>query len=139
MNNDVKRFNARKYYLPKGIFDNYNITVNGKNFYDQEIDLDIKGFEEIRKLTTWQGEDYTTGCFLDYDYIKNHDRLRAVDLNRQNELDADPKAIQLIESFGELKSDKNQIVAIESKFVLTVLEKIKETRSKFSQGSLTVL
>ena len=46
-----------------------------------------------RKLTTGQGEDYTTGCFLDYDYIKNHYRFIAVDLSRQKELNADPKAI----------------------------------------------
>ena len=60
-NNDVKRFNARKYYLPKGIIKNYNITY-GKNFYDQAIDSDIKRYEEIRNFTIGQGEDYTTGC-----------------------------------------------------------------------------
>ena len=54
----------------------------------------IKWYEEIRKLTTGQGEDYTTGCLLDYDYIKNHYKLVTVDLSRQKELDADPKAIQ---------------------------------------------
>ena len=59
-NNDVKRFNARK-YLPKGIIKNYNITY-GKNFYDQAIDSDIKRYEEIRNFTIGQGEDYTTGC-----------------------------------------------------------------------------
>ena len=69
----------------------------GKNFYDQAIDSDIKRYEEIRTLTTGQGEDYTTGCLLDYDYIKNHDRLIAVDLSRQKELDVDPKGIQQIE------------------------------------------
>ena len=36
-----------------------------------------------RKLTIRQGEDYTTGCLLDYDYIKNLYRLIAVDLSRQ--------------------------------------------------------
>ena len=50
-NNDVKRFNAQKYYLPKGIIDNYIVISNGKNFYDQPIDSDIKWYEEIRKLT----------------------------------------------------------------------------------------
>ena len=73
------------------------MIINGKNFYDQPIDSDIKQYEEIRKLTTGQGEDYTTGCLLDYEYIKNHYRLIAVDLSRQKELDADLKAIQQIE------------------------------------------
>ena len=93
---NAKRFETRRYYLPKGIIDNYNIVINGKIFYDQPIDSDIKRYEEISKLTTGRGEDYTTACLLDYDYIKNHYRLIAVDLNRQNEPEADPKAIQQI-------------------------------------------
>ena len=48
------------------------------NFYDQVIDPDIKQYEDIRKLTTEQGEDDTTGCLLDYDYIKNHYRLTLI-------------------------------------------------------------
>ena len=52
-----------------------------KNFYDQPVDHDIKQYKEIRKLTTGQGKDYTTGCFLDYDRIKNHFRLIEVDLS----------------------------------------------------------
>ena len=43
--------------------------MNGRNLY-QAIGLDIKRYEEIRKLTTGQGEDYTTECLLDYDYLK---------------------------------------------------------------------
>ena len=70
---------------------NYNVIINRKNFYDQLIISDIKLYEEIIKLTTGQGEIYTTGCLLDYDYIKNHYRLIAVDLNKQKELDTDPK------------------------------------------------
>ena len=62
---DSKRFNAKRYYLLKGIIKNYNVIMNGKNFYDQAIDYDIKRYEEIRKLTTGQGEDYTSGCLLD--------------------------------------------------------------------------
>ena len=60
-----------------------NVIINGKNFYDLAIDPDIKRYEEIRKLTTGQDEDYTTRCLLDYDCIKNHYRLIAVDLSRQ--------------------------------------------------------
>ena len=53
--------------------------INEKSFYDQAIDSDIKRYEKIRKLTTGQGEGYTTGCLLGYDYIKNHYRLIAVE------------------------------------------------------------
>ena len=65
-----------------------------KNFSDQAIDSDIKRYEEIRKLTTEEGGNYTTGCLLDYNYIKNHYRLIAIDLRRQKELDADAKAVK---------------------------------------------
>ena len=57
---DVKRFETQRYYLPKGTIKNYNVIFNGKNFYDHSIGSDIKLYEEIRKLTTGQGEDYTT-------------------------------------------------------------------------------
>ena len=128
---DSKRFKAKRYYLSKAIINNYNVIINGKNIYDQPIDSDIKQYEEIRKLTTGQGEDYTIGSLLDYDYIKNRYRLIVVNLSRQKELDADPKAIQQIEFVGQLKSDNNQIVFNESMFVLTILKKIKEMRLEF--------
>ena len=97
---DSKRFKAKRYYLPKDIIKNY-VIINGKSFYGQVIDSDIKRYEEIRKLTTGQGEDYTTESLLNCDFLKNHDRLIAVDLSRKKELDADPKATQEIEFVGQ--------------------------------------
>ena len=91
-----KRLKTEMYYLPKEIFDNYTVLINRKNFYDQPVDSDVKRYGEIRQLRTGQGEDYTTGFLLDYDYIKNHYRLIAVYLSRQKELDADRKAFQQI-------------------------------------------
>ena len=105
----------------------------------------MKRYEEIRKLATRQGDDYTTGCLLDYDYIKNHYRLIAGDLSRQKELDADSKAIQEIEFVGQLRKLDANDNAIDvagndqSLFVLTILKKNKEMRLKSSQGSVTVL
>ena len=65
---NAKTFNARKDYLPKAIIKSYDIIINEKLFYDEPVDSDIKRYEEIRKLTTGPGEDYTIACFLDYDY-----------------------------------------------------------------------
>ena len=79
--NNSKRFKTRRYYLPKGTIDSYNVIINEKYLHDQGIDSDIKRFDEVRKLTTGQSEDYTTGCLFDYDYIKNQYRLIAVDLS----------------------------------------------------------
>ena len=58
--NDVKQFKTRRYYLTKDRIKSYNVIVNGKNFYDQPIDSDIKRYKEIRQLTTVKVEDYTT-------------------------------------------------------------------------------
>ena len=139
-----KRFKTRRYHLLKGTIDSYNVSINGKNFYDPGIDSDIKPYEEIRKWTAVQGEGYTTECLLDYGYIKNHYRLIAVDLSRQKELDTDPKAIHQIEFVGQLgKLDANYNAKDagndQSMFVLTILGKIKESKLKFSQGSVIVL
>ena len=70
---------------------------------------------------------------------KNHYRLIAVDLRRQKELDSVPKAIQHIVFVGQLKIPDTEIVANESIFALIILEKIRESRLKFSQGNVTVL
>ena len=64
-----------------------------ENVYAQEIGSDIKQYLEIRNITTKLGEDYTTECLLDFEYIKNHRKLIGVELSRQKELDANPKAI----------------------------------------------
>ena len=101
--NNAKKFNDRKYYLPKGIIKNCNVIINGKNVHDQPIDSDIKRYEEIGKLRTGQGEDYTNGYFFDYHFIKNHYRLIVLDLSSQKELNADPKAIQQTEFVRQLK------------------------------------
>ena len=68
-NDNVKQYKANKYYLVNDIIKNHNVVINGKNFYGQPIDSDIKRYEEIRKLTTGQDKDYATGCLLDYNYI----------------------------------------------------------------------
>ena len=141
--NDVKRFKTRIYYLPKGIIKYYNTILIWKIFYDEPIDSDIKQYKKIRKLTTGQGEDYTnhtTGCLLDYDYIKNHYRLITVELCRQEQLDADHEAIQQIEFVVQIKKlDGVNCDRTQNMFVLTILEKIKKTRLIFFQGRVSVL
>ena len=76
------------------IIKNYNVIIDRKKFYDQPIGFDVKRYQKIENLAIHQGEDYTTGCLLNYDYIKNQFRFIAVDLSREKELDADLKPIQ---------------------------------------------
>ena len=85
-----------KYFLPRVNITNYNILSDGRNFYDQPINDTIKQYDEIREIAAGQGDDYTTGCLLDYQYFKDHYNLIAIDLSKQNELDADSRAIQQI-------------------------------------------
>ena len=99
-----------KILITKGVID--NVIIN-ENFYDQPIDSYIKRYKEIRKLTTGQGKDYTNGYLLDYDYIKNHYRLIAVNLSRQKELDTDSEAIQKMEFVGQLKIQTMQLLIMD--------------------------
>ena len=67
--------------------------IDGKNFFDQPVKNKVT-CENIRKIATGQGDDYTTGCLLDYIYYKNYQKMIADDLSKQQALHADPKAIQ---------------------------------------------
>ena len=67
--------------------------IDGKNVFDQPVKNNKVTHENIRKINTGQGDDYTTGCLLDYIYFKNYYRMIAVDLSKQQDLDADSKAI----------------------------------------------
>ena len=62
---------------------NYNVLIDGRNFYDQTINDMIKQYDEIRKIATGQGDDYTTGCLLDYQHFKDHYNLIAIDLSKK--------------------------------------------------------
>ena len=62
----------KDYYLPKGIIKNYNVIIKGKHCYDQLMDSDMERYEEIRKLTSSQGEDNAVECLLVYNFINNH-------------------------------------------------------------------
>ena len=126
----VEKNSHTKHFLPRVNINNYNVLIDGKNFYDQPINDLVKQYDEIRKIATGQGDDYTTGCLLDYQYFKDHYNLIAIDLSKQKELDADSRAIQQIEFYGMLKTNSQ---------VWTVLEKTKETTLKFSKGTVKVL
>ena len=87
---------ANKYFLPRGEIENCNIMIDGKNFFDQPINDLMKQYDEVRKVSTGQGYDYTTDCLLNYAYFKDNYKLIAVDLSKQKALDADPTAIQQV-------------------------------------------
>ena len=79
--------------------------IDGKNFFDQPINSDLKTYENIRKIATGQGDDYTTGCLLDYSYFKENYKMIAIDLSKQQVLDVDSRAIQQINFTANLEQE----------------------------------
>ena len=85
-----------------------------------------------QKITTGQVNDQATGCLLDYLYFKEHYKMIAIDLSKQQALDDDPKAIQQTSFTGNLDWDGNTVM-------LFIIEEVKETILYFSQGTVRVL
>ena len=104
-NNQVSVDSFKKYFLPRVKLEDYNIEIDQKNFYDQPINDSIKQYDEIRKVSTGQGDDYTTGSLLDFAYFKINCRLIAADLSKQKALDADSRVIQQIIFTGKIKAE----------------------------------
>ena len=80
--------------------------INGENFFDQPIKNNKVTYENIRKIATGQGDDYTSGCLLDYPYFKDSYKMIGVYLCRQEALDADPRAIQQINFTANFRRSK---------------------------------
>ena len=93
--NDTQRTSAKGYYLPNIEIKDCNVMINGENFFDQPIKNNKVTHESIRKITTGQGDDYTTGCLLDYAYFKDSYKMIAIE-SKQQTLDADHRAMQQI-------------------------------------------
>ena len=129
---DAQRTAHNSYYLPIVEIKDYNIVINGENVFDQPIKNKKIAYDNIRKIATGYGDDYTTGCLLDYSYFADTYKMIAVDLSKQEALDADPRAIQQINFTANLDRAGNTRVYF-------ILEEAKETIVDFSQGTVKVL
>ena len=85
--------------------------------------------ENIRKIATGKGDDYTTGCLLNYPYFKENFKIIAIDLSKQQSLDADLRAIEQINFTTNLNRAGNTTM-------LFIIEETKETVVAFSQGTV---
>ena len=81
-NGQVSVDSFKKYFLQRVKIENYRVKIDGRNFYDQSINDSIKQYDEVRKISTGQGDDYTTGCLLDFAYFENNCRVIVVDLSK---------------------------------------------------------
>ena len=117
---DDNRTGHDSYYLPTVGIKDYNIMINGENFFDQPIKNRGITYDNIREIAIGYGDDNTTGCLLDYPYFLDAYKMIAVDLSRQRALDVDPRAIQQINFTANLDRAGNTRVYF-------ILEEAKET------------
>ena len=127
--NGITPDSHKRYFLPIIKINNYNIGIDGRNFYDQAINDTIKQYYEVRKVSTGQGDDYTTGCLLDFAYFFKNYKLIAANLSKQKALDADSRAIQEIIFTG---------TAGAAVMIYYILEQSKETILEFFKGTTKV-
>ena len=129
---DAQRTSNKRYYIPNVEIKDYNVMVDGKSFFDQPVKKNKVTYENIRKTTTGQGDDYTTGCLLDYIYFKNYYKMIVGDLSKQQVLDTNSKAIQQVNFTANLDRAGNTRIYF-------ILQEAEETALGFSQGTVKVL
>ena len=106
--------------------------INGEKIFDQTLRYNKVTYENIRKIATSQGDNYTTGCLLDYTYFKDSYEMIAIDWSKKKALVHDPRAIQQINFTANLDTAGNTRIFF-------ILEEAKETILHFSQGTAKVL
>ena len=129
-NNQVSVNSLKKCFFPRVKIENYNIEIDGRNVYDQPVNDLIKQYDEARKTATGQGDDYTTGCLLDYAYSKDNNKLILAYLSKQKRLDSDSTAIQQIVFTNSVKTNT---------LIYYILKQSKETMLEFYKGTTRVL
>ena len=130
--NENDRTSHSTYYLPKVEIKDYNVMIDGRTFFNQPINNMNKTYENIRKIAAGKGDDYTTGCLLNYPYFKENYKMIAIDLSKQQGLDADSRKIQQINFTANLDRDENATIFF-------TIKQEKETIFEFSQGTVKVL
>ena len=110
------------------------MLIDGRNVYDQPVNDLIKQCNEVRKVSTVQGDGFTTGCLLDYVYFKDNYKLIPVVLSKQKALDVDLIAIQKIVFQIVVGGNNNAKIRLH-----TILEQSKETVLEFFIGTTKVL
>ena len=93
---DAQRISSKRYCIPNVEIKVYDVVIDGNNFFEQPINNDKITYEKIKKFDTGQENDYTTPSIANYSYFKENYNIIAIELSKQQALDADPKAIKQI-------------------------------------------
>ena len=126
MKNEEKVTNS---YLPTAEIKKHDVRIDGQNLFDQPVRHKLITYDNIRNIETRQGDHYTTGCLLNYNYFKNYYKIIAIDLSIQQALDANPKAVQQINFTGNLSQQAG---------ILFIIEEAQETVLNFSKETVKV-
>ena len=105
--------------------------IDGRNFFDQPVKNNLRTYDNNRKITVGQRDNYTTGCLLNYPNFKNYCKMIATDLSKLQELHANPKQYS--------KSTRSNLDQPGSTTMFFIIEETKETILDFSQGTVNVL
>ena len=103
--------------------------IDGQNFFDHPITNNLLTYDNIRKLSIGQGDDYLTGCLLDHYYFHKNYKMIAIDLSKQQALDSDPRAIQRVAFTGNLEQQAT---------IFLIFKEAKQMVLVCSQGPIKV-
>ena len=92
----------KRYYLPRIEIKDYSVLIDGRNFYDQNVNDSITRYTELLKFNTGRSEDYSTGCLISYNYYVKDYNIATIGLSHQAGLNSDTKVIQQIEFIYKL-------------------------------------
>ena len=126
--NEEDKTSFSKYYVPKIEIKDFNVLIDGKQFFEIPVKNQEEAYEQIIEIS--KNNDYTTSNLLDYQYFKDHYQLIAIDLSKQIELE-NPDLKQQINFIGRLEENNATM--------LFIIEKKEETTFDFSQNSVTVV
>ena len=118
------------YSLAKVEVKDYNVMIDGKNFFDQPVKSDLRTYDNVWNISTGQGDDYTAGCLLDYNYFTKYYKMRAIYLSNQQVVDSDAKSIQQINFTGNIENQST---------IIFIIEEAEETVLDFSQGTVKLV
>ena len=129
---DAQRISSKRYCIPNVEIKVYDVVIDRNNFFEQPINNDKITYEKIKKFATGQENGYTTPCLTDYSYFKENYNMIAIELSKQQALDADPKAMK------QIKFTEN-IDRAGDKRMFFILEETKQNVLDISQWTVRVL
>ena len=129
--NNEDRAGHKKHFIPNVEIKDYNVMIDGQNFFHQSVKNDLRTQNNIQKIITGHVDGYTTVCLLDYLYYKKHYATITINLSTQKAVDTDPKTLQQINFTENRDRDRNP--------TFFIIEQEKESILGFSQGTFKVL